>query len=304
MVHKTDGELGRITTSFVVQCISHGKVPARAIRKSSVGHGVFKKHALGCTCALVSIGSSSYSRSSFVNAIGPRLSPRMHQTHTALPKKTAELPLYVFALSTCLSKTRLAFRLRRTHVGDLVRVPAKLVMSWMELKFCGAADAGGVDGKNIIRSSTTWSVSSHPTIMDVLFALCAPWTPRCCIRRIYMHVTMTASFKPQRNTIYRKHHHLCDCKKLECTPPHTIPPTSLHLNLRHPTTTQYLTDHFQSRSIHLVFTKLIYLGPELETFSCTTHIVSLSFCSIHADCCSGSICERAKFHHSTRYSAI
>ena len=126
MAHKTDGELGRITTSFEVQCISHGKVPARAIRKSSVGHGVFKKHALGCTCALVSIGSSSYSHSSFVNAIGPRLSPRMHQTHTALPKKTVELPLYVFALSTCLSKTRLAFRLRRTHVGDLVRLPAKL----------------------------------------------------------------------------------------------------------------------------------------------------------------------------------
>ena len=45
-------------------------------------------------------------------------------------------------------------------------------------------------------------------------------------------------------------------------------------------------------------------APKLGTFSCTTHIVSRSFCSIDADCCSGSICERARFHHSTRYSAI
>ena len=44
MVHKTDGELGRITTSFEVQCISHGKVPARAICKSSVGRVVLKKN--------------------------------------------------------------------------------------------------------------------------------------------------------------------------------------------------------------------------------------------------------------------
>ena len=172
------------------------------------------------------------------------------------------------------------------------------------MNLCGAADAGGVDGKNIIRASGTWSVFSHPTVMDVLFALCAPWTPHCCIRRIYMHVAMSAPFKPQRNTIYRWHHRPCDCKNGMHPTPHRIPPTSLHLNLRHPTTTQYLTDHFQSRSIHLVFTELIYLGPELETFSCTTHIVPLSFCSIDAECCSRSICERARFHHSARYSAI
>ena len=88
--------------------------------------------------------------------------------------------------------------------------------------------------------------------------------------------------------------------------PHSTPflpprPTSTYATQRQLRISQTT---FQCPSIHLVFTKLIYLGPEFETFSCTTHIVSCSFCSIHADCCSGSICERAKFHHSTRYSAI
>ena len=158
-----------------------------------------------------------------MNAIGPRLRPRMHQTHTALPKKTAELPYYVFALSMCFVANETCEAFTENTCGRFGPCGRQLVMSWMELNLCGAADAGGVDGKNIIRASTTWSVSSHPTVMDVLFALCAPWTPRCCIRRIYMHVTMTASFKPQRNTIYRWHHRpLCDCKNgMHPTPHHS-----------------------------------------------------------------------------------
>ena len=263
MVQKTDGGLGHITTSFEVQRISHGKVPARPIRKSSVGHVVLKKTgtiqhttmllaAAKCTRLPLCVGVNRFF---FVfrfvlrerHRAAPQ-SPNAPDTHSPSEEdgRVAIVRVRIFNVSveneTCEAFTENTCR----RFGPCGR---QLVMSWMELNLCGAADAGGVDGKNIIRSSTTWSVSSHPTVMDVLYELCAPWTAHCCIRRNHMHVTMSASFKPQRNTIYRWHHRLCDCKKLECTSPHTIPPTSLHLSLRHPTTTQNLTDHFPN-SLH------------------------------------------------------
>ena len=172
-------------------------------------------------------------------------------------------------------------------------MPAKLVMSWIELNLCGAADAGGVDGKNIIRASATWSVSSHPTVMDVLFALCAPWTAHCCIRRNGMHVTMSAALKPQRNTIFRKQHRLL-CGPIQKEEMHTyltqvLPPRSTPTYAIQPNP---ITPHTSvpSHTIHLLVTMLRTKTWNFFVLdaSCLSHSLSPSLfsSSIYPEVCS------------------
>ena len=308
MVHKTDGELGRITTSFGVQCISHGSRTCCFEKTGTIQHTTMLLAAAKCTRLSLCVGVN---RLFFVfpfvlrerHRAAPQ-SPNAPDTHSPSEEdgRVAIVRVRIFNVSvenlTCEAFTENTCR----RFGPCGR---QLVMSWMELNLCGAADAGGVDGKTsyaraprgqFLRIPSSWTSYSHSvrhghrTTASVVFT--------CMSRRQHQQVATQhdlsmASSAPVRLQKFGMHPTSLHSSHL--APPQPTPPK------KKPSISQTT---YQCRFIHLVFTKLIYLGPELETFSCTTHIVSRSFCSIHAECCSGSICERAKFHHSTRFSAI
>ena len=138
------------------------------------------------------------------------------------------------------------------------------------LKTGGAADSSGAEGENITRASTPSPLSSQPTVVDVLNTHHVQWAPHLRNRRNHIHGAMSASFKRQCNTIYRQHHRLlCDCRRSNSPPPFLLPPCSTHL--------RHISLH--SPPGH----QTIYPVPETGTFSCTTHVGSLSSCSIDAE---------------------